>query len=198
MFVITCLPVLTLCFSEDSVAKDMMIDVNVLHAAPDAGKTDDFHTGKVLSVNYNYYFRSWLAATAGVFISEEIGSDTFADVVGVYHAVIESQGITFGARAEHSFSDRNKIYVRTGLLFYDTRLTVEEFFAAGLPSGSSSSSTNGQGYYLAFAWGHSFTRHIGFQLELSNMTQLDLFKGESSKPFDLKYTGLSFGASYAF
>jgi hypothetical protein len=51
IFIAVCLSV-----STSGYAKDMLIDVNVLFAVPDAGSSDDFHTGKTLSVNYNYYF----------------------------------------------------------------------------------------------------------------------------------------------
>ncbi len=193
IFIAVCLPV-----STSGYAKDMLIDVNVLFAVPDAGSSDDFHTGKTLSVNYNYYFLSWLAATAGVFISEEISTDPITDVVGTYQATIESEGITFGLRSDYQFSKRNRIYGRAGLLLYKSKLTVDEFFSPGVPSGSSSDTTDGQGYFIAIAWAHSFTKRIRFQLELSNMTQLDLFKGETTRPFDLSNTGVSLGLGYAF
>jgi len=194
ILVVGCLFIPALSYAEDN----MLVDVNVLYSVPDAGGSDKFHTGKILSVNYNYYFKSWLAATTGVFISEEISTDPATDVVGTYQATIDTWGVTFGVRAEYLSSNRNKVYARAGLLHYETELTVDEFFAPGLIEGSSTSKADGLGYFAALAWAHSFNKQVSLQLELSTMTQLDLFKGETTRPFDLTNTGFSIGLGYAF
>jgi len=181
-----------------SNADNMLVDANVLYSVPDAGGSDNFRTGKLLSVNYNYYFKSWLAATTGIFISEEIKANPITDVVGVYQTKIDTWGITFGVRPEYVISMRNKIYGRAGLLFYKTKLTVDEYFAPGLEAGSRSSIADGNGYFFALAWAHTFNKRLSFQLEFSSMTQLDLFKGKTTRSFDLKYTGFNIGMAYAF
>jgi hypothetical protein len=181
-----------------SFAENMLIDVNVLFSVPDAGGTDDFHTGKTLFVNYNYYSKPWLVATGGVFITEKISTNPQSDVVGTHQETIESKGITFGMRSEYEFSKRNKIYGRFGLLLYSSKLTVEDYFNPGLPVTKVSDSTDGYGYYVGMAWAHSFNRKISLQLELLTMAQLDLFKDKSKFPFDLKNTGINIGVGYAF
>ncbi|MFV2061603.1 MAG: outer membrane protein [Gammaproteobacteria bacterium] len=179
-------------------ADKMLIDVNLLFSVPDAGGNDNFHTGKTLLVNYNYYFKSWLIVTGGVFVSEKISTNPASDVVSIHQETIQSRGITFGVRSEHKFSKRNKIYGRLGLLYYASKLTVDEYFDSGIPVGSVSDTTDGYGYYAAMAWAHSFTRQVSLQLELYTMAQLDLFKDKSTTPFDLKNTGISIGVGYAF
>lgn len=181
-------------------SKNKFIDGNVLYTIPDAGGTDDFHTGKLLSLNYNYYYLPWLALTTGLFFSEEIFDEIQTDIVGTYQASIETRGISFGLRPEYNLSVQNKIYARTGILLYKTKLIVDEFFEPGLPTGSTSASTDGNGYFIGIGWQHSFTDKVSFQLELNNQKQLDLFDGKTSpdRVFDLNYTGFSIGLGYAF
>ncbi len=181
-------------------AENMLVDVNVLYTIPDAGATDDFRTGKILSVNYNYYTLPWLALTTGIFISEEISENANSDIVGTFQTRIETSGITLGLRPEHAFSDRNKIYGRAGLLFYKTKLSVEDYFEPGIPGGTTSASTDGNGYILALGWAHYFTPKVTFQLELKTQQHLDLFDGKTNADnvFDISYSGFSIGLGYAF
>jgi len=181
-------------------AEKMSLDANLLYAMPDAGGSDDFDLGKIVSINYNYYYRPWLAVTGGIFISDEIVDAPKTDIVGTYQSFIETYGLTLGLRPEHTFSERNKVYARAGFLYYDTTLSVEEYFEPGIVAGTTSSNTNGYGYFLALAWEHSFTKSVSFQLELAQQKQLNLFKGKTvaSKVFDLSFTGISLGMAYAF
>lgn len=181
-------------------AENMLVDGNIFYTIPDAGGSDKFHTGKVATVNFNYYYRPWLALSAGIFISEEIFDNSRTDIVGTYQASAETQGITIGLRPEYQFSKRNGIYARTGFLFYNTKISVSEFFEPGLPSGTVSDNTDGNGYYLAAGWKHAFTNTVSFQLELAVQKQLDLFKGKADPDsvFDLSYPGFSLGLGYAF
>ncbi len=187
-------------FSNLSFAQNMLFDGNILSAIPDAGGSDDFRTGKIVQLNYNYYVYPWLALTSGLFYSETILDSIKEDIVGTYQASIETSGITLGIRPQHKFSDRNKVYGRVGLLLYDTKLSVEEYFEPGLPTGTNTDSTNGYGYFIGLGWAHSFTPKISFQLELQTQNQLDLFDGKTNADnvFDLKLTGFSIGMAYAF
>lgn len=186
--------------SSFSYAENMFVDGNILYTIPDAGGSDDFHTGKIISINYNQYFLPWLAVTSGIFFSEEIFDEIQTDIVGTFQASLKTYGVTVGVRPEHQFSNRNKIYGRLGILLYDTEINVEDFFGIGLPSGTSSSSTDGKGYFMAIGWAHSFTDSVSFQLELNTQKQLDLFDGKTSPEnvFDLNNTGFSIGLGYAF
>ncbi len=187
-------------FSNTTHADNMLVDTNIFYTIPDAGGTDDFQTGKLININYNYYALDWLAITAGLFTSENISDKTTTDIVGTYQVIIQTQGLTLELRPEYAFSKRNKIYGRTGLVFYETKVTVDEYFAPGLPSGSTSNTADGKGYSLALGWSHSFTQKFSFQLEIKSQQQLDLFDGKTSpdKIFDLNFTGISLGLGYAF
>lgn len=182
-----------------SYAENTLIDANVFYSIPDAGGTDDFHTGKTINVNYNYYFKPWLAVTGGVFFSEEIFDNVRSDINSTYQSSLESRGITLGLRPEHKFSDRNKVYGRAGILYYDTTLRVSELFEPGI-SNSSTQSTSGNGFFIAAGWAHSFTQKVTFQLEVASYKQLKLFDGKtsSSQVFDLTNAGFSIGLGYAF
>ena len=190
----------TLLFSSINYAENMLVDVNLFYTVPDAGGNDDFHTGKIPSINFNYYYQPWLAFTAGIYFSEEIFDNTQTDIVGTFQASIESQGLMLGVRPEYKFSERNKVYARTGLLTYKTKVTVREFFEPGLPFGTTSDSADGTGYYFTLGWAHSFTPSISFQLEFGTQKQLDLFDGKTTpdRVFDLTLTGFSLGLGYAF
>jgi len=190
---VMCLQIAFICHAEKS-----LVDANILFAVPDAGGNDDFHTGNIVSINYNYNFLPWLGIYTGVYLSEEIYDDPKKDIVGTFQSHVETRGLTLGVRPEYVFSKRNKIYARVGVLFYKTELTVEEFFATGLPSGSTSGRTDGFGYLTALAWSHTLTEKASFQLELGNMVQLELFEGETSNSFDMSYSGFSLGMSFVF
>lgn len=187
-------------FSAVSHAENMLFDANILYTIPNAGGSDDFHTGKIISINYNHYYLPWLAFTGGLFASEEIADNTKTDIVGTYQVNLETRGLTLGLRPEYKFSDRNKIFSRIGLLYYDTSLRVEEFFSPGKISGSNTESTTGNGFFIAIGWSHSLTKKLSFQLELSSQKQLELFAGKASAEgvFDLTNSGFSLGLSYDF
>lgn len=196
-FILTCL-----FQSHILLAENMLFDANILYTIPDikAKDTDDFHTGKIVNFNFNYYTHSWLALTAGLFVSEEIFENPNSDNVGTFQTSLETQGITLAIRPEYKFSDRNKVYSRLGILFYQTNLKVNEFFELGRIVGSKSRTANGNGYLFSLGWAHNFTQHVSFQLELYNQTQLDLFGGETKtdKAFDLSNSGFTLGLGYAF
>ncbi|VAW61466.1 hypothetical protein MNBD_GAMMA08-1749 [hydrothermal vent metagenome] len=187
-------------FSNFAQAENMLIDSNVFYTIPDAGGSDNFHTGKIVNVNFNYYTLPWLTITGGFFFSEEIADNTRSDIVGTFQASIETRGLALGVRPEYKFSERNKIYNKSGFLYYNTKVKVDEFFEAGLPIGSSSASTNGYGFFISFGWEHSLTQSVTFQLELGTQKQLDLFDGKTTpdRVFDLTTTGFSVGIGYRF
>jgi len=194
------LALICIAFSNATQADNMLIDANVFYAIPDAGGSDDFHTGKILVVNYNYYALPWLAVTSGFFASEKITDNTRTDIVGTFQASIETHGFTLGLRPEYLFSKRNKVYGHAGFLLYKTKMKVEEYFAPGLISGSSTETTDGNGYFFALGWAHSFTQKVSFQFELKTLRQLDLFDGQTTAEnvFDMNYTGFNLGLAYAF
>jgi len=187
-------------FSNFIYANNTLLDGNFFYTIPDASSTDDFHTGKIVTLNYNYYYLPWLALTSGLFISEEIFDEVKRDIVGTYQASIETQGFTLGLRPEYKFSKRNKAYMRAGFLLYKTKLKVAEYFEPGLTTGESRQSTDGNGYFLTLGWAHSFSEKVSFQLELNTQKQLALFSDmtNAANVFDLDYTGFSIGIGYAF
>jgi opacity protein-like surface antigen len=151
----------------------------------------------MLAINYNYYFKPWLAATASLLLTEEIPEKQQTDVAGDYRGIIETQAIILGVRPEYAFSHRNKIYGRAGVLAYQTELQVEQYFGNGLPNGTTSADTDGFGYIVAAGWAHNFTARFSFQAELNYMVQSDLFE-ESPNAFDLTSSGGGLGFGYAF
>lgn len=182
-----------------SYAENRLIDGNIFYTIPQTGGTDDFHTGKIANVNYNYYFKPWLAVTGGLFFSEEILDNVREDINSTYQSSLETRGLTLGLRPEYKFSDRNKVYARAGILYYDTTLRVSELFEPGI-SNSSTQSTSGNGFFIGAGWAHSFTQKVTFQLEIASHKQLKLFDGKTSSEqvFDLTTSGFSIGLGYAF
>ncbi len=187
-------------FTSACYADDMLVDANLMFVIPDAGGSDNFNVGKIFTVNYNYYSYPWLALTVGAFASDQLIDKPKIDIVGTYQSFIDTYGFTLGLRPEHLFSKRNKIYARVGILFYNTTVSVDEYFEYGLPTGTSSSDTSGNGYFISAAWAHTFGNNISFQLELSRQKQLKLFDGKAAadQVFDLGLTGIGFGLAYAF
>lgn len=197
LLTILCLLVTGTASANEEIVRKQLVDANLLYVVPDAGGNDNFHTGKMLSINYSYYFKNWLAATAGLLLTEEIPEKQQTDVAGDYRGIIQTQAIILGIRPEYAFSERNKVYARMGVLAYQTELQVEQFFGTGMPNGTTSADTNGFGYMVAAGWAHNFTRRFSLQLELNYMVQTDLFE-ESPNSFDLTSSGGGFGFAYAF
>lgn len=197
LLTILCLLVTGTASADEEIARKQLIDANLLYATLDAGGNDNFHTGKMLSINYSYYFKTWLAATAGLLLTEEIPEKPQTDVAGDYRGIIETQAIILSIRPEHAFSVRNKVYGRAGVLVYQTELQVEQYFGTGLPNGTTSADTDGYGYMVAAGWAHNFTRRFSLQVELNYMVQSDLFE-ESPNAFDLTSSSGGFGFAYAF
>ena len=197
LLTILCLLVMSTASAGDEIVRKQLVDANLLYVVPDAGGNDDFHTGKMLVIGYSYYFKPWLAATASLLLTEEIPEKPQTDVAGDYRGIIETQAIILGIRPEYAFSARNKVYARAGVLAYQTELQVEQYFASGLPNGTTSDDTNGFGYMVAAGWAHNFTQRFSLQVELNYMVQTDLFD-ESPDSFDLTSSGGGFGFAYAF
>jgi len=197
-FIALCCLLLTgVATADDQQAKNHLVDASLMFATLDAGGSDNFHTGRMLQINYNYYFKPWLAASAGVIVTEEIAEEPQQDIAGEFRGIIQTNALVLGLRPEYAFSDRNRVYGRTSVLAYFSELQVEQFFGSGLPNDTTSDTTDGYGYLVGIGWAHSFTKRISMQLELSHMAQLDLFD-ESSRSFDLKSNSFGLGIGYAF
>lgn len=197
-FIALCCLLLTgVATADDLQAKNHLVDASLMFATLDAGGSDNFHTGRMLQINYNYYFKPWLAASAGVIVTEEIAEEPQQDIAGEFRGIIQTNALVLGLRPEYAFSDRNRVYGRTSVLAYFSELQVEQFFGSGLPNDTTSDTTDGYGYLVGIGWAHSFTKRISMQLELSHMAQLDLFD-ESSRSFDLKSNSFGLGIGYAF
>ena len=197
LIIIVCLLLASNAVAEEEQFRKHLVDANLLYATLDAGGNDDFHTGKMLVANYSYYFKTWLAVTAGLLLTEEIPEKQQTDAGGDYRGINETQAIILGVRPEHAFSARNKVYARAGVLVYQTELQVEQYFGTGLPNGTTSFDTDGFGYMVAAGWAHNFTRRFLLQVELNYMMQSYLFE-ESPNAFDLTTSSAGFGFAYAF
>lgn len=183
---------------KDSSVKNMQLDVNLMLTEMDAGGNDDFHSSQAIAVHYNYYFYSWLAADIGLITIAKTLDQDRTDVVGTYRASILTSSILLGIKPRYRFSAPYEVYGRFGLLYWDTELEVEEFFAEGIPGGKVSATDKGSGYYASIGGAHYITENVMVQLEIRHMKQQDVFGGKTSFPFDLTINALSIGVGYRF
>lgn len=179
-------------------AGDMQFDGNILLARFDAGGNDEFHSGKAINVNYNYYLRDWIAADLGLIISEKILDQRQQDIVGYYRASLQTQALMLGIKPCYRFEAPYEVYARLGLQYWYTELEVEEYFAEGIPEGKDSATDNGSGYYLSLGGAYYVAENVVVQLEYRRLEQMDVFEGQSAYPFDLTIDALSFGVGYQF
>lgn len=186
------------CISCSAAADNMQLDVNLGWTSLDAGGTDEFKSGKALAVHYNYFLKPWLAADAGLYLSDKTLEQSRTDIVGTYRAGIQSQAILLGLKPRYKFSTPYEVYGRLGLQYWRTELEIEEYFGPGVPEGSSSANDTGYGYYISIGGGYYVTGNVLVQLELRHMEQLDVFEGKSQYPFDLAINSFSFGVGYRF
>jgi opacity protein-like surface antigen len=193
------LPVVILaCMAYAVQAKDMQLDVNLGWTGLDAGGNDEFKSGKALFVHYDYFLNNWLAADAGLYISDKTKEESREDIVGDYRTSIESQAILLGVKSRHRFASPYEVYARLGLQYWRTELEVEEYFAPGIPGGTDSATDTGYGYYASIGGGYYVTETVLVQLELTHMKQLDVFEGDTQFPFDLTINAFTFGVGYRF
>ena len=183
---------------KDASVKSMQLDVNLMLTKMDAGGNDEFHSGQAIAVHYNYYFYNWLAADIGLITTAKTLDQDRTDVVGTYRASIQTSSFLLGIKPRYRFSAPYEIYGRMGLLYWQTELEVEEYFAEGIPGGIISATDNGSGYYASIGGAHYVTENVIVQLELRHMKQLDVFQGQSNFPFDLTINALSIGVGYRF
>jgi opacity protein-like surface antigen len=179
-------------------ADNMQLDGNLLLTGTDAGSNENFKSGQALTIHYNYYFNSWLAADVGLLVTGRTLEESAQDVVGDYRTSIESQALLLGIKPAWRLESPYEIYGRLGLQYWLTELEVEEYFGPGIPEGKSSADDNGYGYYLGVGVTHFVTDKFIVLFELSHYKQLDVFEGESAYPFDLAINAFSFGVGYRF
>ena len=189
--IVACLP----CIAH---SENMQLGANLSLTGFDAGGNDEFHSGKAISVNYNYYLMDWLAADVGLLVSEKTLDQSRQDIVGDYRASLQTQAILLGIKPRYKFEVPYEIYGRLGLQYWRTELEVEEYFGVGIPDGKASATDSGSGYYFGLGGAYYVADNVVLQLELSRMVQLDVFEGQSAFPFDLTINAFSFGLGYQF
>ena len=179
-------------------AEDMQLDASLLLGSFDAGGNDDFKSNKAIAAYYNYYLRDWIAFNAGLLVTDKALDETRKDIVGTYRASLQSSSILIGIKPRYKFSTPYEVFGRLGLQYWQTELKVEEYFNDKIPEGSTTINDTGYGYYFSLGGAYYVTDNVVLQLELSRFTQLDVFGGDSSYPFDLDMKALSFGVGYRF
>jgi len=179
-------------------ASEMQLDVSVLLTDMDASSTDEFKSGKGVTLQYSYYLKEWLAADIGLFISDQTLEESQQDIVGDYRTSIQTNSFLLGIKPRYKFSTPYEVYARLGVLYWQTELEVEEYFNESISGGKTSATDTGTGYYASLGGAHYIGEHVVVQLELRHMMQLDVFEGESDYPFDLRINALSFGLGYRF
>ena len=179
-------------------AGNNQLDVNLMLTATDAGRNDDFKSGRTLTVHYNRFFRDWLAVDAGLVISDRTREESRKDVVGDFRTSYQTQAILLGLKPRHRFTSPYEVYGRLGLQFWRTELEVEEYFGPGIPEGTDSARDTGYGYYISIGGAHYVTDRWLVQLEIRHMKQLDVFAGQTASPFDLDINSIGLGVGYRF
>lgn len=188
---VTCLPF-------TAHADNMQLDASLLLTGFDAGGNDDFKSGRALKVHYSYYLKDWIAADAGLLVTDKTLEERQKDIVGDYRTSLQTTAILLGIKPRYKFSTAYEIYGRLGLQYWQTELEVEEYFNNVIPEGKSTVTDSGTGYYASLGGAHYVTENVLVQLEISYMKQLDVFAGESNYPFDLSIIALGFGVGYRF
>ena len=179
-------------------ADDMQLDGNLLLTGMDAGGSDNFKSGSAVTLHYNYYFNSWLAADTGLMVTSKTLEESSADIVGDYRTNIQTQALLLGIKPRYRLESPYEFYGRLGLQYWRTELEVEEYFGSGIPEGSSSATDTGYGYYLGLGAAHYVTEQFIVLFEISRFIQLDVFEGDTAYPFDLAINALSLGVGYRF
>ncbi len=179
-------------------AENNQVDVNLMLTATDAGGNDDFKSGRTLTAHYNWFFRDWLAADAGLVVSERTLEESRKDVVGDFRTSYQTQAILLGLKPRYRFTSPYEVYGRLGLQFWRTELEVEEYFGPGIPAGKDSAKDTGYGYYVSIGGAYYVTDRWLVQLEFRHMQQLDVFEGKTVSPFDLTIDSFGFGVGYRF
>jgi opacity protein-like surface antigen len=179
-------------------AENMQLDANLSLTTTDAGSNDNFKSGQAVTLHYNYYFKSWLAADVGLLLTGKTLEESAQDVVGDYRTNIESQALLLGIKPGYRLESPYEFYGRLGLQYWRTQLEVEEYFGPGIPEGESSADDTGYGYYIGAGVSHFVTESFVVSFEINHFKQRDVFEGKSAYPFDLAINAFSFGMGYRF
>ena len=189
---------LFLCAAKTAGADNKQLDVNLGWTNLDTGRNDNFKSGKALAVHFDYFFKPWLAADIGLYVSDKTLEESQEDIVGAFRTSIQSQAFLLGVKPRYRFESPYEVYGRLGLQYWRTEIELEEDFGTGVPGGQDSAKDTGYGYYFSFGGAHYVTDNVMIQLELRHMVQLDVFEGQSQFPFDLAINSFSFGVGYRF
>ena len=174
------------------------LDGNLLLTGMDAGSSDNFKSGRAITLHYNYYFNNWLAADAGLLLSGKTLEESSEDIVGAYRTNIQTQALLLGVKPRYRLESPYEFYGRLGLQYWRTELEVEEYFGEGIPEGTSSATDTGYGYYLGLGAAHYVTEQFIVLFEISRFMQRDVFEGDTAYPFDLAINAFSLGVGYRF
>ena len=192
------LAALCLCTQNPVRADNMQLDVNLGWTSLDTGRNDNFKSGKALAIHFDYFFRQWLAADIGLYLSDKTLEESREDIVGVFRTSIQSQAVLLGVKPRYRFESPYEVYGRVGLQYWRTELEVDEFFSTGIPGGTVSSTDTGFGYYASIGGAYYVSEKWLVQLEFRHMKQLDVFEGKSAFPFDLTINSFGIGVGYRF
>lgn len=155
----------------------------------------DFSLAAASGITLGYSVLSWIAAEAGY--TQQMGSesDEQTDIAGSYTTELYSEILTAGLNLRLIKSESVEVFSRLGGLKYSTELTVKERFDDVYPDGEVTAWTSGSGYYLGLGISKRTNNTLKLSAALEYQKLPDAF-ADSSRPFDISYTGLTLGVGF--
>lgn len=170
------------------------VSINIDDSVPDNSKPE-FSLAAASGVTLGYTVFSWMAVEAGYTQQMGTESDEQTDIAGSYTTELYSEILTAGLNLRLMKSESVELFSRIGGLKYSTELTVNERFDDVYPEGEVTAWTSGNGYYLGLGIRNRSSNGLMFSaaVEYHRLTQAF---ADSSRPFDISYTGLTLGVGF--
>ena len=170
------------------------VSIHIDDSVPDNSKPE-FSLAAASGVTLGYSVLPWVAVEAGYTQQMGTESDEQTDIAGSYTTELYSEILTAGLNLRLMKSESVELFSRIGGLKYSTELTVHERFDDVYPEGEVSAWTSGNGYYLGLGIRNRSSNGLMFSGAVEYHRLTEAF-ADSSRPFDISYTGLTLGVGF--
>ena len=163
----------------------------------DAPTRPDFNNSTYLQLNINYALNEWFEIDTGIISYQESKTEKMTDLAGTYQLATSANALQLGGRFLLNVDNDIRAYFRLGGSYYRVNLEVNESFDDIKESGKDSANSSGKGYYYGVGIITNASKNLEIQMEYLGQHLSDVFE-DSSRPFDIRYKGVTLGARYNF
>ena len=181
----------------DGITVGVAIGLSTADVVSDASTQPDFDITIHGQINVNYALSTWFEIETGFLEYYENETDKMTDQAGSYQLNLSTNTFQLGGRAFWNIDNHLRAYFRLGGSYYRVNLKVDESFGDVKEAGQDSANSTGNGYYYGVGIITNASQNLEIQMEYLGQHLTEVFE-DSSRPFDIRYKGVTLGARYNF